>query len=217
MTSSELNYTQEALALAQRVVYELTGRRVVWPALTTTELFTVYRRNSTLLRMSGTPVQSVVSVELLGADGESLGPIEFEQVNASRVRIKPTGYAVNSASSVWICPDRHRQIAVTYMYGAKPPADLQNGIEQLAAEYTLLLNGETPMHGGACSLPPNASSVSSRGISVSMEDEPDIVTEGRTGIDSLDSAITRYNNVKAATRARLISPTFPPTQRINTR
>lgn len=213
MTSSEPDYTQEALALAQRVVYELSGRRVVWPALTTTEIFPYPKRPSSLLRLTGTPIQTVQTVEMISSEGDIIGPAEFEKINASRVRINIRGMSPGSQHPA-VCGSGN-QIAVTYTYGAVPPGDIQAGIYLLAEEYSRLLVGEEPINAG-CSLPPGVKSVSSRGISLDMDDTDAKIAEGKTGIDSLDNALARYNSTGARSRSRLYSPTFPPTTRTNT-
>lgn len=212
MTSSEPTYTQEALKIAQRVVYELSGRRVVWPALTTTEIFKVPRRGSSILRLTGTPVQTVQSVEMVSSFGETVSTMEFEQVNASRVRV-----VVRAASSPGhgCSGSDSNRIHVTYIYGARPPADLEAGIYLLAEEYTRLMAGLEPINAG-CSLPPGVKSVNTRGMSLDMDDTEAKIAEGMTGVDSLDNALARYNHLRAKSRSRLYSPTFPPTTRTNT-
>ena len=220
MTSSALNYTPEALAVAQRVVYELSGRRVVWPALTTTETFKVSR--SPVLRLSGTPVIDIESVGLVSSTGEFISNIEFQLLNKSRIRVSlnysGSSHVPGAASAygkVTNCFECDRLIEVTYSYGARPPADMIAGIEELASQYTLMLSDQPPTIPG-CSLPPNAKSVSTRGMSIELEDTDEILSQGKTGIDSLDNAIARYNMIQARSRSRLVSPTFPPSIRSNT-
>lgn len=210
------NYSEEALAIAQRVVYELSGRRVVWPAITTTETLKIGR--SPVIRLSGSPIIGVESAHLVTQYGETISPVEFTKINSSRIRLH-LGASVSASYGVsnsdFTCHSANRYVEITYSYGAVPPQDLVAGTIELAEQYTLLLNDESPTVGG-CSLPPNARSVSSRGISVELEDTDEILSQGKTGIDSLDNAIARYNKLQVASRSRLVSPTFPPSVRSNT-
>lgn len=197
-----------SLVIAERVLYELLGRRWVWPPNTVTE---EYKTDQNRINVRGRPIISVDSVVV---GGEEI--VDFTVQNRSSI-VLPSSctWAVNPSGWYWggwpsrlvSCPT-WRTITIVYTYGSQAPEMIKNAIQCLAEEL------DAAYAGNQCRLPSRVTEVVSRGISMTILDPMDFLDDGLTGIPEVDLAIRVHNPAKARTRARVFAAPFPPGQRI---
>lgn len=231
MPTSE--YINDATAIATRIVYELSGRRWVWPAVTTTETVEIGPWPNTIT-LQGRPVIEVSSVVRTYPDGTEV-PLEYTLENGHRIRL--TGY-VQMGQSSWVNGDPafynsqyftqnsmvdptqtggffltipDRVISITYSYGSPPPKELAWAIEVLAKEIVLAMTNPDD-----CRLPDRTTSVTRQGVTLSLLTHDQFIEKGLTGIPEVDTALRVFNPSKAKRPARVYSPTSPPARRTNT-
>lgn len=198
---------EEALEIASRVLYELLGRRWVWPLVTTYEKFDL-QSGQRWVSLEGRPVVEIHSV-VLSRPGAVDSEVDYFLERKSRVvfsRQQPTHYLGRHL----VC-DTGLSITVHYTYGAKPPAELLKAIERLADEIELAYNDPDE-----CSLPDTVTSVSRQGISMQMISAADFLEQGRTGISAVDRALRYFNPAKSVRKARVYGPAKPPPRRHGT-
>ena len=226
-------YLGEATEIATKIVRDLTGRRWVWPAITTTEFVDLDPWPNVII-LQGRPVISVESVVRTMDDG-TVVPQEYVLENKHRIRL--TDYRQFAFSSVLVgdtaytgaqyvtqnslvFPDQTpqlyaavppRKMAVTYTYGSPPPAQLGRAIEVLAQELVLQMEGSDE-----CRLPDNVTSVNRQGLSMQLTSPDDFLAKGETGISEVDQAIRNFNVGRAKRPARVYSPSSPPARRTGT-
>lgn len=194
----------DALAMAGRIFYELSGRRVIWPLLDTEETFTLRPgRRYQIIRLSGQPIKAVESVTYRRGTVESVLP--FSRISSSKIRLDSAMFGSD------LCMGEG-EINVRYTYGAKPPAQILHAIQLLADE--LQTADSDP---GACQLPTNIKSVARQGFNMTMETADEIIASGGTGVDEVDKALAYFNSTKSKRRARVVSATVPPSTRQLTR
>lgn len=100
-------------------------------------------------------------------------------------------------------------VAVDYTYGVlDPPLIAQRAISVFSAEIQLAESGSND-----CRIPERVTSVTRQGVSWTMLDPQEFLSDGRTGIYEVDLAIRALNPGKAKARARLFSASFPPPMR----
>lgn len=202
MATSELT-DAEALEMAGRIVYELTGRRVIWPLLSTEETFTLQpNRRYQIIRLSGRPISSVESVTYRRGTVETVIP--HSKISSSKVKLHTT------VSGNRVCMDTG-ELVVKYTYGSKPPAQVLHAIEILAEELQ-----KSTTDSSACQLPTNIQSVSRQGFNMTMETAEAIMSSGGTGVDEVDKVLAYFNSTKAKRRARVVSATVPLSTRLAT-
>ena len=226
-------YYDDATAIATRVMYELTGRRWVWPAITTTE-FVDLNPWPNVISLQGRPVIEVISVVRTFDDGTA---VEQPYVLENGYRIRLTEYRQLSQTVVLggdpdfiasqyitqgslISPAQFgqyfavippRRIAVAYTYGSRPPAEIGWAIEVLAKEIQLAMNDDED-----CRLPQRITSISRQGISISALPPESFLVSGYTGIPEVDQAIRNFNPGRAKRPARVYSASNPPPRRTGT-
>lgn len=189
----------DTLAIANRIVYELTGRRWVWPAVTTTETIDLYAGQQVIV-LHGRPVRNVASVVI---EDEPDYVLEWTLESKHRIRIK-------NRLSYRKC-GRARAVSVTYTYGSPPPLQLQTAIDVLAGELQLAYDQD-----GACRLPDHVTSITRQGVSMTVVDPESFVDNGLTGISEVDDAIRLFNMSRAKRPARVYGTVTPPPRRTNT-
>lgn len=194
----------DALVMAGRIFYELSGRRVIWPLLDTEETFTLRPgKRYQILRLSGQPIKAVESVTYRRGTVENVLP--FSKISSAKIRLDTAIFGSDICMS-------EGEITVRYTYGAKPPMQILSAIQALADE---LQKSETDP--GACQLPTNIKSVTRQGLSMTMGTAEAIITSGGTGVDEVDKALAYFNSTKSMRRARVVSATVPPSTRQSTR
>lgn len=228
------SFTPDATAIATRVIYELLGRRWVWPAITTTESVELDPWPNTII-LQGRPVIEVHSVMQTFPDGMAL-PLEYTVENKHRVRLTkyspmgvgsilngdPSFYSSSlvtqhslldprQVGQLYLSPIPPRRIAVTYTYGSPPPPEIAWAIDTYAHEIALAMSGSDE-----CRLPEGVTSISRQGVSMTLMPSDSFLDAGRTGITEVDSMLRNFNPSRAKRPARVYSPTSPPARRTNT-
>lgn len=203
-------YSGDVEDIAARVMYELLGRRWVWPAITTTETVQLVAGQSVIV-LNGRPVTDIESVNLVGSTDQ----LPYTLENLYRVRLNKPVNAVlpplvhAQGYSRWEC-DRPRSVEIRYTYGSQPPYEVAYAIEILAAELTKGMNDQS------CRLPQRVQTVVRNGISMTLLDPQDFLNDGKTGIEEIDAALARFNPTRAKRPARVFGRMTPPPVRTNT-
>ena len=201
-------YVDDVEDIAARVMYELLGRRWVYPFLETTE--TVHLpAGSRLVVLHGRPVQDVHSVVLTGTTTE----LEWTLENKHRLRLTtaPVSAGVSALSRYRSPCNNPRSVDVHYTYGAQPPIEVLYAIETMASEMRKAMEEDE-----TCRLPARVTSVTRNGMSMTLLDPQDFLDDGMTGIEEIDAALSRYNPTRAKRPARVYGRMSPPPIRINT-
>lgn len=186
-------------AIAHRVMYELLGRRWVWPPVTTTEHHDTYAGQRSIVLM-GKPVIEVLSVLRDGSDVELTYTLE----NGHRLRLdRPTRSA--------LCDGSDHRIHVRYSYGSPAPEAVEHAITVLKAELDKSLMGDA-----SCRLPQRVTSVTRQGITMTMLDSQEFLDQGKTGIAEVDAVLRQFNPAQAQRPARVFGRVTPPPTRSNT-
>ncbi|QGF20263.1 head-to-tail adaptor [Gordonia phage Sixama] len=198
------DYTlEEATQVASRVLYELSGRRFIWPPVTTTERISLPPMQQ-WVSLEGRPVISIDSV-VLSRTGMADIDIEYVLENKHRLR-----FLHNPQYTYPLCGGEIN-LTVRYTYGSKPPAEIQAAIEILAKE--ILLGYTDP---DECNLPDTVISIIRQGISMQLLNAKDFLDRGRTGITIVDHALSRINPEGVRRKSRVYSVNKPPPRRSNT-
>jgi hypothetical protein len=207
------DYISNVEVIASRIMYELLGRRWVWPAVTTTEEIALPPGQS-FVYLSGRPVSTITSVT---SDVDPTTQIDYTLVNGYRLEMKLAGTWTGDNGPYWspfpFLPPctMPKRIVVTYTYGSPPPASVGLAIDFLADQFRLLLDGSDE-----CKLPERVKSISRQGISMDIVSPMDFLNDGRTGIAEVDEVLMAFNPSKARRPARVISQVLPPPRRHGT-
>lgn len=200
-------------AIAKRVMYELLGRRWVWPAVSTTE---VYEHAKQRIHLSGRPVISVESVKVNGTEVTGWRVESKAFIKLPR-RHFPDLWAANgwywsgasSLEDALLAESTRCEVEVSYTYGSPPPELVEKAINTLTCELDLAFTNPDE-----CRLPSRVTSISRQGIDMTILDPMDFLEEGLTGIEEVDSVIRYFNPVKAKGRARVYSADYRPGRRL---
>jgi hypothetical protein len=205
----------DAVAVATRVILALTGRRWTWPKRQVKEIYWV-PQGTTTAHLSGRPVRSIVSVT--GRDGTAL---DYELSDAFRLHLPGLD---RCGWPFWSYPDydmnggvypsawRRRTgtpVTVEYVYGSRPPFDIQRAIMELSEELTKLWSG------GDCKLPQRVTSVSREGVNWTVIDPMQFLEGGKTGLYYPDLILSTYGP-RTPQRTRVFSPEHLPPKRLST-
>lgn len=205
-----------SLVVARRVMYELLGRRWIDPPIRAVE---TYRTHADRVWVQGRPILVVNSVTV---DGDEI--VDFDVFNNGVIELPDEKRLSNNllfASTGWTWTGRGaigphllnlpvdpRKVIVDYTYGTGTPEYVSNAIEMLAAELEKALAGDD-----SCRLNSRVTSVTSRGIDMTMLDAESFLENGYTGIPEVDLAIRTLNAPRAKKRARVHSPAYRPGRR----
>lgn len=202
-------YNGDTEDIATRVMYELLGRRWVYPFLTTTE--TVHMSGGQrVIVLHGRPVVDVESVTLTGTT-EQL-PYELQNLHRIRLATAPVVGGLGSLpSTIPRIGCKPTSVDVRYTYGSKPPTEIEYAIEVLGGEMQKAMDLDE-----SCRLPQRVTSVTRNGMSMTVLDSQDFLDDGRTGIEEVDSALARFNPGKAKRPARVFGRMIQPPIRTNT-
>lgn len=212
-------YTESAVQFASFVLYKLSAEKyngiqavtevytadtyssnVTSPALINGNMynlprFTEGQRN---LRLRHTPVRSVTSISYMGR--------ELDQTEYS---LRNNSYLVRKNALPWAL-DPVNEISITYMYGTPPPAAGKRAAIRLANEIILFEKGS-----GLCALPERISSVSRQGVSYTVMDPQEFISNGKVGIYEIDLFLAAVNPSKAKKRPKVFSPGATRAERVN--
>lgn len=193
-------YEEDVESLATRVVYELLGRRWVWPAITTTEYHETYS-GQRVISLLGRPVVTVTHVRV----EDTTDDLPFSLESGYRIRLEsPLGYRSGLCSG----PPR---LEVRYSYGAEPPVAVLRAIEVYSSELTKAMTGDS-----TCRLPQRVTSITRQGISMTLLDPGEYLDEGKTGLPEVDSMLRVFNPSGARRPARVFGKATPPPTRVDT-
>jgi hypothetical protein len=212
-------YTESAVQFASFVLYKLSGEKYSG-IQTVTEVYTSPVATSNLttpsvisgnmynlprfsegqrnLRLQNTPVRAVNSVTHLGRE---LDPSEFSLRNNS--------YLVRQNALPWVL-DPVNELSVTYTYGTPPPAAGKRAAIRLANELILSDRGSA-----ACALPERISSVNRQGVSYTIMDPQEFISNGKVGIYEIDLFLAAVNPYKAKKRPKVFLPGATRAERVN--
>lgn len=204
-------YTNDAEEIASRTMYELLGRRWVWPAVTTTETVEV-TPGQRVISLQGRPIIDVESVFVEG----TTEPLAHTVENKYRIRLTSAALPYHPALGALSYPTLGgcrggKRVSVTYSYGARPPLEVEYAIEVLRNELTLGMNEDEE-----CRLPQRITSIQREGISMSVLDSQAFLDDGRTGIEEIDAVLAKFNPAKAKRPARVFGRVTQPPTRTNT-
>jgi hypothetical protein len=212
-------YTESAVHFASEILYKLSGEKYTG-IQTVTEVYTSQAVLSTVtnphlisgqmynlpklsegqrnLRLRNTPVRAVNSVIHLGRE---LDPSEYSLRNNS--------YLVRQHALPWVLDPVH-ELTVTYTYGTPPPVSGRRAAIRLANELILSDRGSA-----ACALPERISNVSRQGVSYTMLDPQEFISNGKVGIYEIDLFLAAVNPSKAKKRPKVFLPGATRAERVN--
>lgn len=212
-------YTESAVQYACFLLYKLSGEKYNG-IQTTTEVYTYDGIMSNLtqpavvagsmynfprtsegqreLRLRHQPVRSIQSISYLG---RTLDPSEYS--------LRNNAYVVRKNSLLWVLSPV-LELEVSYTYGTPPPAAGRRAAIRLANELILWDKGS-----GACSLPERISSVARQGVSYTMMDPQEFISNGKVGIYEIDLFLAAVNPTKAKKRPKVFLPGATRSERIN--
>jgi len=211
-------YTESAVQFASLVLYKLSGEKYTG-IQTVTEVYTSDTTTSNItdptliagsmynlpkltegqrnLRLRHTPVRSVSS---LTYQGRVLDPSEFSLRNNS--------YLVRQHALPWVL-DNVNELSVTYSFGTPPPAAGKRAAIRLANELILQEMGD-PL----CALPERIQSVSRQGVSYTILDSQEFISNGKVGIYEIDLFLAAVNPSKAKKKPKVFLAGGPRAERV---
>lgn len=212
-------YTESAVNYASSILFKLSGEKytgiqtitevytsqaamsnVTSPSLISGQMYNLPRlsvgqRN---LKLRNTPVRSVIGLTHLGRE---LDPSEYSLRNNS--------YLVRHNALPWVL-DPVNELSITYTYGTPPPAAGKRAAIRLANELILSDKGSA-----ACALPERISSVARQGVSYTMLDPQEFISNGKVGIYEIDLFLAAVNPSKAKKRPKVFLPGATRAERVN--
>lgn len=211
-------YTASAIAYASEILYKLSGEKYTGvytttesytsdtftsattsPALISGKVYNLPRLNDGFrnLRLRHSPVHSIQSIEYLG---QVMDPSEYS--------LRNNAYVVRNQGLPWIL-DPMNELIVTYTHGVMPPASGKRAAIRLANEMILFDMGSS-----LCALPERISSVQRQGVSYTVMDPQEFISNGKVGIYEVDLFLAAVNPHKAKKRPRVFSVDRPRGERI---
>lgn len=192
---------EESKEVAGGIVRALCGGAWVSPVVRMLDEYPLAASGRVLLR--GRPVQEIHSVTVDGS------PITDWRLVSGYVLEVPRNRTARGSR----CCRSGSKVEVDYSYGTEEPPQLaRRAIEVLAHEIQLSDSGDEN-EAAVCRIPERVSSVNRQGMSWTMIDPQEFLSDGRTGIYEVDVAIRSLNPGRARARARVFSPQFPPPSR----
>lgn len=204
-------YTDEAIRTASEVLYKLTGEK--YPGISTStdaitstaytnfmttpqvvggKMYNLPRASTGGQRELNLRQKPVLAVESVYVNGALLDPSQYSLRNNS--------YIVRTAPNLWILSPTS-EIVVTYRHGARPPAAGKAAATRLANEIILWYLGDN-----RCALPERITSVARQGVSYTILDPQDFISQGKTGIYTVDSFISAVNPDKQRKKPAIFHP-----------
>lgn len=212
-------YTESAVQTASLVLYKLSGEKytgihtvtevytadvtqpnVTNPALITGNMYNLpkFAEGQRNLRLRNNPVRSIVSVTY---QGRELDPSEYSLRNNS--------YIVQKNSIPWVL-NNVQELEVTYTFGTPIPSAGKRAAARLANELIL-----SDMGSAQCALPERISSVTRQGVSYTVLDPQEFISNGRVGIYEIDLFLAAVNPSKAKKRPKVFLAGGPRAERVN--
>lgn len=133
--------------------------------------------------------------------------IDGTELNSSAYRLDEGRFLVRTDGNYWpCCQDLAKDIGETgtwhieLAYGTDPPQMGKNAAQKLACELAKACGG------GDCDLPERVTTLTRQGVSMTLIDPQDFLTEGRTGLLEVDYFLTAVNPNSLARRSTVWSP-----------
>lgn len=202
----------DSLAVATRVMLHLIGNRWTWPPRQVLEEYDVPSTVSSI-NCSGRPVSAVLAV----TDRTGNTNYQFELSDGFRLRLPELDYSnygyrfnyptYDSQGGYYRRGQYNHYVRVSYIYGCRPPLDVQKAIDQFANELDLAGSA-------SCQLPQRVQSLSREGISWTILDPQQFLEGGKLGLYYPDLIISSYGG-RVRARARVWSPEHRPPRRLS--
>lgn len=215
MTQPQLvGATPDSSAIATRVMLALTGRRWTWPPKRVVEEYWCPETVGSI-NLVGRPVSAVNSV--VGRDGRVF---DYQLTDSFRMRVPALdyrgdwpypwpGYDANGG----VYPNAWRRfgvyLIVDYIYGSRPPIDVQRAIDELAIQLDWANCGDD-----RCQLPERVTSINREGVTWTVLDPQQFLEGGKLGLYYPDLIISIYGN-KVRARAKVYSVEHAPPRRFS--
>lgn len=133
--------------------------------------------------------------------------INGETLSALNYRLDPGGLLVRTDGSLWPCcqdlsvdKDETGAWYVELLHGLEPPTSGKLAAAELASELV------KDCVGADCSLPQRVTNLTRQGVTMTLLDPQDFLTDGRTGIYKVDLFLASSNPYGLARRATAWSP-----------
>lgn len=149
------------------------------------------------LLLRGRPVLSVENV--ISSTGEVAPPSSYILVN--------NAYLINTDKSCW---NLQSGVTIEYTFGNRPPTAGRIAAIRLANELLKLISDPE-----SCSLPDRVTSVSRQGVSYTILDPQEFISEGRTGIYEIDLFLQAANPSRGRKKPRVFVPGSARGERYN--
>jgi hypothetical protein len=138
-------------------------------------------------------------------------PVAIVSVVEDGVTLDPDAYRVNRAGWLERVDGAHWRTCgdvtqVTYTFGEPPPEGGVQAVVTLAVQLMLDL-----VQDGKCRLPARVTNITRQGVSVSVMDPMDFLSNGRTGFYSIDLWLAAVNPDRRPMRGHVWSPDIPTT------
>lgn len=211
-------YTQSAIEMASFILYKLTAEKYTGPQ-TVTEVYNLdyfsqmsikptiigggmynIPDNSSGMRNLRLRHQPVISIASITSFGIPMDPSSYT--------LRNNAYVVRHNSLPWII-DNIDGIEVTYTHGVNPPSVGRRAAIRFANELIL-----SDMGSSNCALPERISSVSRQGVSYTIMDPQEFISNGKIGIYEVDLFLAATNPNKAKKRPKVFSVDQPRGERI---
>lgn len=194
---------REVLIAATLIVWAATGRRWAGACEARTLTFdvaTIPAGTADLVELPGWPVREVTGVAV---DGVPL-LVGWRLINGRWLqRTTTTGLGMVSTLA-WA--GAGRELTVTYVPGADPPAGGARAVGVLAGQFALGMAGDA-----SCQLPQRVQSITRQGVTIAVLDPMDFLADGLTGIAEVDMWIRAVNPLGLRSRPMVWTPeTAPP-------
>lgn len=213
-------YTDEAIQTASTVLYKLTGEK--YPGISTSTdaiTSTAYTNNAMTSpqliggKMYNLPRSAMGGQRELNLRQKPVLSVQSVYVNGvlldpSQYSLRNNAYIVRTAPHQWMLSPTS-EITVTYKHGARPPVAGRAAATRLANEIILWYLGDN-----RCALPERITSVSRQGVSYTILQPMDFISQGNTGIYAVDSFIAAVNPDKQRKKPAIFHP-GTRTERIN--
>lgn len=203
----------EAVEIAHRTMYDLLGRRWVWPPVTLIERVDLVAGQD-WISLEGRPVISISEILIIKPNAEVL-MLAPDYVLENGYRIRFTGNTMTRLPFLYSspvissgCSSGTWSAEIAYTYGSRPPTEILRAIEDLASEFELAYNNPDE-----CRLPDTVTSISRQGLTMQVLSGADLLSKGLTGISSVDRVIEKYNPAHVRRKARVYSINKPPPNR----
>lgn len=213
-------YTADAIRIASYTLFKLTGEKypgiskstdvlssttaaanyTTQPSLIGGRMYNLPRMSAGSFRELDLRQKPILSVQSVHMDGVLLDPSQYT--------LRNNAYIVRRMPNMWILGPTN-EIEVAYTHGSRPPTAGKEAAIRLANEIIFWNAGDS-----RCSLPERITSVSRQGVSYTIIDSQEFISQGKTGIYSVDSFIAAANPDKQRKKPAIFRPGMR-TERIN--